>query len=194
MFDLDDEALVRLALHDLDVEALRARGWARHDLPEPLLPYATGGFATADGRAALRNDALAGLGLPALPTFTAPPVAPGELRLLTPKTHPRFLNTSYSHHHGTLEPEPCLELHPDDADALGLDDGAPAVVANGRGSLTLPVRRSARVRSGVCAIPWGWWGQDRAVNVLTDDTMADAGGGGAYYDTTVTVRAAGARP
>jgi hypothetical protein len=32
------------------------------------------------------------------------------------------------------------------------------------------------------------------VNVLTDDTMADAGGGGAYYDTTVTVRAAGARP
>jgi anaerobic selenocysteine-containing dehydrogenase len=157
-----------------------------------LLPYEHGRFATADGRAALRNDALASLGLPALPTHTPVPVAPGELRLLTPKTHPRFLNSSYSHHHGAMEPDPCLELHPDDADALGLPDGAPATVANDRGALTVPVRRSARVRPGVCAIPWGWWGQDRAVNVLTDDTVADAGGGGAYYGTRVRVTAAGA--
>ncbi len=192
MFDLDDEALVRLALHDLDVDALRARGRARHDLPEPLLPYEHGGFATADGRAALRNDALGSLGLPALPTHTPVSVAPGELRLLTPKTHPRFLNTSYSHHHGPLEPAPCLELSAEDADALGLPDGAPATVANGRGTLTLPARRSVRVRPGLCAIPWGWWGQDRAVNVLTDDTVADAGGGGAYYGTRVRVSPAGA--
>jgi anaerobic selenocysteine-containing dehydrogenase len=188
LFDLDDEALLRLALHDLDVDALRARGWARHAVPDPLLPYAEGGFATADGRAALRNDALRALGLPALPTFTAPvTAADGALRLLTPKTHPRFLNSSYAHHHGPLEPAPCLELHPDDAERLGLDDGTLARIGNERGVLELPVRRSARVRPGVCAIPWGWWGEDRNVNVLTDDTLTDAGGGGSFYETTVVV-------
>jgi anaerobic selenocysteine-containing dehydrogenase len=63
-------------------------------------------------------------------------------------------------------------------------------VRNHRGCLVLPVRLSRRVRPGVVAIPWGWWGEEQAANVLTNDTLTDWGGGVAFSDTAVEVRRA----
>ena len=63
-------------------------------------------------------------------------------------------------------------------------------------SVTLPVRISERVRPGVVAIPWGWWATQhpdgRAANALTNDALTDWGGGVAFFDTLVEVRAAAA--
>jgi anaerobic selenocysteine-containing dehydrogenase len=198
-FDLDDEALIRSALVGVDLDRLREQGWLRLDLPTDLRPYAEGGFATASGRAQLASVALAGKGQDPLPAFTPPgesrernPSLGGRypLVLLTPKNHVRFLNSSYSNHHGPMEEGPYLEIDPEDAESRGIEEGDLVVVENDRARLELPARISRRVRPGVVAAPWGWWGKEHNVNALTNDTLTDWGGGVAYFDTLVEVRRA----
>ena len=195
-FALDDEALIRLALTGVDVDELRRRGFLRLPHPEPLTPYVEGGFPTPSGKAELwagdLHDSAARVPDHLVADEGPAPVA-GEggrhpLSLLTPKVHQRFLNTTYSHHHGEREGGgPWVELDPADADARGLADGDLARVANDRGHLDLPVRFSERLRPGVALVPWGWWGDDRAANLLTSDRPTDWGDGVAYLDTRVEV-------
>lgn len=195
-FDLDDEALIRLAVTGVDVDELRRQGVVRLPHPDPLLPYADGGFATPSGKAELWAGDLyeSAARVPAHlvaeegPTPEAAAGGAHPLSLLTPKVHQRFLNTSYSHHHGEREGGgPWVELDPADAAVRGLAEGDLARVANDRGHLDLPVRLSSRLRPGVALVPWGWWGEDRAANVLTSDRPTDWGGGVAYLDTRVEV-------
>jgi anaerobic selenocysteine-containing dehydrogenase len=189
LFELDDVALIHLALHGIDVDLLRKQGFLRYDLPEVFLPYAGGGFATTDGRAALRADGMEALGLPVLPTYAPPPAPSAQypLRLLTPKTHTRFLNSTYSQHHGPMEDGPYVELSAADAADRGVAEGDDVAVSNDHGSLTLKVRVSDRVGPGLAAIPWGWWGEAANVNVLTNCDDTDWGGGAAFNDTHVEV-------
>jgi anaerobic selenocysteine-containing dehydrogenase len=193
LFDLDDLALIDIALHGLDVEMLRKQGFMRHDVPEVFLPFAEGGFDTPNGKALLRADSMVSLGLPALPTYTPPPMSSASpefpLNLMTPKVHSRFLNSTYSGHHGSMETGPYVELSALDASARSVADGELVNVWNGRGSLTVPVRISDRVRPGLVAIPWGWWGEAHNVNALTSDVATDWGGGAAYSDTMVQIAA-----
>ncbi|HMQ28314.1 MAG TPA: molybdopterin-dependent oxidoreductase, partial [Acidimicrobiales bacterium] len=195
-FALDDEALIRLAVTGVDVDELRRTGFVRLPHPDPLLPYAEGGFATPSGKAELWAGDLyeSAARVPAHlvaeegPTLEAAAGGAYPLSLLTPKVHQRFLNTTYSDHHGAREGGgPWVELDPVDAAARGLAEGDLARVANGRGHLDLPLRISARLRPGVALVPWGWWGEDRAANVLTSDRPTDWGGGAAYLDTRVEV-------
>jgi anaerobic selenocysteine-containing dehydrogenase len=54
-------------------------------------------------------------------------------------------------------PERCtLHVHPDDAERLALDDGAPARVSSHSGAIELPVEVTADVMPGVVSIPHGW--------------------------------------
>jgi anaerobic selenocysteine-containing dehydrogenase len=199
-----DESLLRSALRDVDLEALRERGFVRLSLPEDLRPYADGGFATASGRAELFSEALAARGHDPLPAFRPPGEGVGgedelteryPLVLMTPKTHTRFLNTSYSHlpKHGPPEGGPFAELDPADAAARGIAEGDTVRVWNDRGSLTLTARVGARLRPGVVAVPFGWWSDqhdERATaNSLTNDALTDWGGGVAYGSTRVEVEA-----
>ena len=195
-FDQDDEALIRSALVDVDVDLLRKQGWVRLDLPEDLRPYAEGGYATETGRALLKAEGLASIGQDPLPSFipaAESPVGNPDLAtrypliLLTPKNHTRFLNSSYSGHHGHLEEGPHVEIDPLDAAARGIADGDLVTVANDRARLRLAAKVSERLRPGVVAVPWGWWGEDANVNALTNDTLTDWGGGVAYFDTLVEV-------
>jgi anaerobic selenocysteine-containing dehydrogenase len=108
---------------------------------------------------------------------------------LTPKNHTRFLNSSYSQHHGDREGAPFFEIDPADAAGRGIAEGDVVRVWNDRGELALPARLSTRLRPGVVAIPWGWWGKEANVNTLTSDTLTDWGGGVAYFDTLVEAAA-----
>jgi anaerobic selenocysteine-containing dehydrogenase len=195
-FNLDDEALIRSALVDVDVELLQKQGWVRLDLPEDLRPYANGGYATASGKAELRADGLVSIGQDPLPSYVPSHEGPGgdsdlfgkyPLVLLTPKNHTRFLNSSYSQHHGHFEKGPFVEVDPVDAAARGIGDGDLVSIRNDRATLQLPAQISARLRPGVVAVPWGWWGEEANVNALTNDTLTDWGGGVAYFDTLVEV-------
>ena len=189
LFTLDDEALLHRALRDnVDIDRLRVDGFQRLPLPDDLRPYVNGGFDTPDGKALLCNDGLRSIGVDPLPNFVPQTVDKGyPFALLTPKTSPRFLNTSYAHHHGDRESAPCVELDPVDATALGVGEGDQVRVFNDRGELQLPVRFTGRVRAGVIAVAWGWWGDTAAVNMLTSDTLADWGGGVAFYSARVAV-------
>jgi anaerobic selenocysteine-containing dehydrogenase len=197
-FALDDEALIRLAVTGVPVDELRAQGFLRLPVSDPLLPYAEGGFDTPSGRAELWNGDLydGAARVPDHVEISEGPAGDADLlrryplMLLSPKVHVRFLNTTYSSHHGSMEGEgPYVELDPVDAGARGIEAGDLVRVANDRGHLDLPARISARLRPGVVSVPWGWWGDEQAVNVLTNDRATDWGGGVAYNDTLVQVEA-----
>jgi anaerobic selenocysteine-containing dehydrogenase len=195
----DDATLIRAALRGVDIDELREQGFVRLDLPEVVAPYAAGAFATANRKARLFDPLAAEA---PMPTYNVPDESlRGDadmrsrfpLALLTPKHHTRFLNSSYAHlpNHGGREDGPFVEIHPDDARARGISDGEPVDVWNARGRMTVPAKISERLRPGVVAVPFGWWGDDHGrqgtANSLTSDTLTDWGGGVAYSDTLVEV-------
>ncbi len=202
----DDESLIRSAVHGLDFEALQREGFARLTVDDDVRPFVEGNFPTPNGKALFVDPRLSALGLPALPTYE--PAQEGlngnadlrhrfPLSLMSPKTHLRFLNSSYSdlEHHVLSEGEIYCELAPEDARARGIADGDRVRVWNDRSSLVVAARIPSddqrRVRAGVVSVPFGWVGsrtQDgRTVNALTNDQAADHGGGVAFYDTLVEV-------
>jgi anaerobic selenocysteine-containing dehydrogenase len=203
LFD-SDEQLLADALPTIDLDELRSMGWVRAAYPDDGRPFGDGEFDTASGKVELASDLLERLGHPRVPTFVAPREGPlGDadlamrypLQLLTPKHHTRFLNSGYAQlpKHGPAEGAPFVELDPSDAAARGLEDGDLARVWNDRASLAVPVRISDRMRTGVAAIPFGWWrdhhADGRTANSLTNDTLTEWGGGVAYSDTLVQVAA-----
>ena len=115
------------------------------------------------------------------------------LALLTPKHRTRFLNSSHTHlpNHGAREGRPFVEMDPVDAAARGISAGDLVDVSNDRARLVLELRVSDRLRAGVVAVPFGWWGADHGgdatADSLTNDTLTDWGGGVAYSDTLVEV-------
>ncbi|MCI2239380.1 bifunctional nitrate reductase/sulfite reductase flavoprotein subunit alpha [Paenibacillus sp. TRM 82003] len=73
-----------------------------------------------------------------------------------------------------LNPEPFLELHPDDAGSLGAAEGDLVELASRRGRAVLPARVSDRVRPGTCFAPFHWndsHGEYLAVNAVTNDAV-----------------------
>jgi anaerobic selenocysteine-containing dehydrogenase len=79
------------------------------------------------------------------------------------------------------------QLHPDDADKLGLADGALAKISSRTGTVTVPVEITDAIRPGVVSIPHGWGhdvpGTRNAVarahagvnsNLLADELLLDA--------------------
>jgi anaerobic selenocysteine-containing dehydrogenase len=184
-FSLSDAELLECIFPQVDLAALRTRGFTRLEVPLPLVPYAEGGFDTESGRASLRlplTDQLPGVH--EVETHSEFP-----LLLQSSKTHTRFLNSSYSHLHGHLESGPYVEISAVDAAERRIAEGDTVAVWNDRARLELQARVSDRVRPGVVAIPWGWWGAEANVNALTSDAPADIGGGVAYLDTAVEVAA-----
>jgi len=88
-----------------------------------------------------------------------------------------------------------LQVHPDDADRLGLADGGTARVRSRVGQLDAPVEVTDEVRPGVVSLPHGW-GHDRPdtrlavarehagvnVNLLTDGSALDPLSGNAVLN------------
>lgn len=67
------------------------------------------------------------------------------------------------------DPEPFLEVHPDDAEKLGLAEGDVAVVASRRGTARAKARITPDIKLGTCFMPFHWgglWG-DAVVNEAT---------------------------
>jgi ferredoxin-nitrate reductase len=122
-------------------------------------------FPTPDGKARF------------LPRENSPP------RELTDHEFPFVLTTGrlYAHWHTLTrtakcdklmrrDPEAYLEMHPDDASALGVEDGEIAQVSSRRGTIRLPVRVSGQALPGLVFAPFHWgdlYNPGHAVNSLT---------------------------
>jgi anaerobic selenocysteine-containing dehydrogenase len=207
-FRVSDEQLVDNALAPLGPERadeLRERGWLRLDTEEHVLPYAEGGFGTPSGKCELYSERLAAAGMDPLPGFEPAAESPAgdpelarryPLALLTSKGAHHFLNSSYGNVERALKAEktPVLDLHPDDAAPRGIADGNTVRVFNDRGSVELPARVGDKVRSGVAAMPSGWWASrspsGSSANALTPDGLSDMGGGGDFHSALVQVEKA----
>jgi anaerobic selenocysteine-containing dehydrogenase len=107
-------------------------------------------------------------------------------------------NNSWMHNVQVLvkgKPRCTMHLHPDDAAALGLADGDPAVVRSRVGEVTVPVEVTDAIRPGVVSIPHGWGhgvpGTQMAVaaehagvnsNLLADERLFDPISGNAVLN------------
>ncbi|MES2262474.1 MAG: sulfite reductase subunit alpha [Pseudomonadota bacterium] len=73
-----------------------------------------------------------------------------------------------------LNPGPFVELHPEDAAALGIRDKDRVEVRSRRGRAVLPAVVTDRVRPGNCFAPFHWndvFGEDLAINAVTSDAI-----------------------
>jgi anaerobic selenocysteine-containing dehydrogenase len=90
-------------------------------------------------------------------------------------------------------PEVRLLMHPDDAAARGLDDGAAVRVFNGLGEVRCNVQVGVWIRPGTVVLPKGLWRKHTAngytANALAPDTLTDLGGGACFNDARVQVEA-----
>src|SRR3984957_15274799 len=73
-----------------------------------------------------------------------------------------------------LNPEPFLQLHPEDAGRLGIRDGDRVEIRSRRGRAVLPATLDDAVRPGVCFAPMHWadaFAPDVAINAVTNDAV-----------------------
>ncbi len=66
--------------------------------------------------------------------------------------------------------DPYVEIHPDDARRIGVEDGQSVSIQSRRGTIYLPARVTETLRPGLLFAPFHWgdlWGEDGAINYLT---------------------------
>jgi anaerobic selenocysteine-containing dehydrogenase len=136
--------------------------------------------------------------LPRLAAAMADAVDPDKPFLLVGRRHLKS-NNSWMHNVPVLlksSKHRCtMQLHPDDAARLGLNDGDPAVVTSRVGQVTVPVELTDDIRPGVVSIPHGWGHTDPDLkmrvaqehagvnsNILTDELGLDPISGNAILN------------
>ncbi|MFF2808009.1 molybdopterin-dependent oxidoreductase [Streptomyces sp. NPDC058000] len=73
-----------------------------------------------------------------------------------------------------LNPGPFVEVHPEDADAMGIAEGDQMEIASRRGRAVLPAVVTDRVRPGTCFAPFHWndlFGEYLSINAVTNDAV-----------------------
>ncbi|MGZ5249578.1 MAG: molybdopterin-containing oxidoreductase family protein [Caldimonas sp.] len=198
-----DEALARSAFRPaaqggIDFDALREHGWVKLELADA--PFASGGFATPDGRC--RIDA-PGYGVPDyLANYESAASTPAlaarfPLAMISPPAR-NFLNSTFVNVASlrAIEGEPILEIDAGDATARGIASGQPVRVFNDRGSIECKAVVGTRARPGVVNGLGVWWKKlakdGRNGNELTHQRLTDIGRAPSFYDCLVEVEPAGA--
>lgn len=73
-----------------------------------------------------------------------------------------------------LNGSPFVEIHPADAETLGITDGVPVQISSRRGTAVLPAVVTDRVRRGNCFAPFHWndeQGDKLTINAVTNDAV-----------------------
>ncbi|VTR98643.1 molybdopterin-containing oxidoreductase family protein [Tuwongella immobilis] len=209
LFDVSDEQLVELALSGgapefagITLERLRRDGLARLNLPETFLPFAEGkGFGTPSGKCEFFSETLAKQGFDPLPTYIPPHEDPQTrpelaarypLQMICPPA-PAFLNSTFVNvdslrrHAG----EPFVEIHPEDAEARGIQEGMMVRIFNDRGRFQAKAQIGDRVKRGVVVAFGIWWNRFTAdganCNTVTSTAITDLGGGATFFDNLVEI-------
>jgi anaerobic selenocysteine-containing dehydrogenase len=182
--------------HQVDLDELKARGWTRLRLPEA--PFAEGGFATPNGKVIVDS-----------PQFGVPDFVPNHesvrstpelatrypLAMISPPAR-HFLNSSFVNVESlrAAEKEPRLEMHPADAAARGITQGAEVRVFNDRGEYRCKADLNGAARPGVVNGLGIWWRKmglnGTNVNELTHQRLTDIGRAPSFYDCLVEVQPA----
>ncbi len=204
----DDETMARAAfdwsaprMRGITFESLAGHGFARLAVDEAYAPFANGAFPTPSGKCEFWSETLRAQGLDPLPAVVLPRESratdPGRaarypLAFISPPVR-NFLNSSFANLPAFLAEErsPRLLIHPDDAAARGIVDGAAVRVHNDRGAFRANAEVTDRARPGVVVAPSVWWrklapGGENA-NAVTSQALTDLGRGATFYDCLVEV-------
>ena len=106
-----------------------------------------------------------------------------------------FLNTSFTEMPSSRRRErrPTVQMHPDDADRLGIVDGAKVRLGNARGEVVLHAQIAEGLQPGVLCAESIWPSEafdgGIGINALTSDDPGPPGGGAVFHDTAVWLRA-----
>ncbi len=180
-------------LQGIRFEKLEAFGHVRLNLgaePGEFMPYKDGHFPTASGKFITGGGALE----------YRPPVESRHgkvsqfaLELVSQKSH-NAMNSTFGVKEDVDEETAWVYLHPQDAQARGLEDGKTVKVFNERGSIEAKLKLDGlMVQPGVVCVPSVRWPSrsvgGKGVNVLTSQTLTDIGGGATFYSCLVEVAA-----
>ncbi|MDR5780398.1 molybdopterin oxidoreductase family protein [Caballeronia sp. LZ065] len=201
-----DEAIASKAFHWNDStlegegwESLKQTGWLKLRLDDA--PLANGGFRTPSGKCEFYSERLKQEGLDPLPDYLPPyESADGSpelhtrypLSMISPPAR-NFLNSSFVNIESlrASEREPHLDLHPADAAARDIADGALVRIFNDRGSMQARARVTERAREGVVVGLSIWWKKlspdGRNANEVTSQALTDLGRSATFYDCLVEV-------
>ena len=209
LFETSDEELAVEALsakgngafEGITLDRLKEEGPIRLNLPPSYAPFAEGNFATASGKCEFYSPALAARGLDPLPTYLPPHEDPQTrpdlaarypLQMLTPP-EPTFLNSTFVNVEVLRKQagEPTVHIHPDDAAARGIADGALVRIFNDRGSFQAKARVGETVKRGVAVSQGIWWNKYTEdgvnCNTTTSTRLTDLGEGATFFDNLVQV-------
>ena len=192
-----DETLARGAFvpEQVSADALERKGWSKLQIADA--PFAEGGFPTPSGKVWADHPTL---GVPDhLPNYESVRSSPAlaarfPLAMISPPAR-NFLNSTFVNVQSlrASDPEPRLELHPDDAAPRGIKSGVTVRVFNDRGEYLCKADVSERARPGVVNGLGIWWRKlglnGCNVNQLTHQRLTDIGRAPSFYDCLVEVRA-----
>ncbi|SMO82543.1 molybdopterin-containing oxidoreductase family protein [Melghirimyces algeriensis] len=187
-------------MKELSYEQLQKEGIVKLDHKKaPIYPDH---LSKPEGKINLFSNTMKSRGMDPLPSYA--PVKEGRdgtgayqeaypFMLISPPNH-QFINSSMGNISNLrkMERKPELEVHPTDAQNIGLNAGDIACVKNHRGSCLLTVKVTEDVLPGVVVAPGLWWhdahpARKGGINRLTPDREADMGGGAVFFSTAVTV-------
>jgi anaerobic selenocysteine-containing dehydrogenase len=199
----------------ITLEELERQRFVRLRIPQPFLPFASGGFGMpggkchlplagqqgASGAATLRHGSTERPCVFHAGTLDYTPPRESrhgdpELRrkypfeLISPKNDDS-MNSTFGHRDAVDLQTAALHLAAADAARLGIRTSDPVRVFNDRGSCVLLACVDDTVRPGVVCAPSVRWGKrspgKRNVNALTSERLTDAGGGPTFYSCLVQV-------
>jgi anaerobic selenocysteine-containing dehydrogenase len=164
------EAMAQEFLGEVSLAELKERGWVK--APRPFeVPRVRLDFT---------------------PRLMPEPPAEFPLVLISPKAH-HTLNSSFINQprHRKSEGFPSVEMHPDDAAAWALQDGALVRIVNRQGEVQAYLKVSGEICAGAVAMPGRWWGSlmpgGNGVNLLTAGRLTEKGGQPVYNECFVQV-------
>ncbi|MBL8179493.1 MAG: molybdopterin oxidoreductase, partial [Bryobacterales bacterium] len=198
--DTDDDIIRTLLRSEhpfvkgITLEELERRHFVRLNLGEVFLPFAEGGYLSADGKCEFKPETL----------HYAPPlesrrgdaglVAKYPLELVSSKND-NSMNSTFGHRDATDVETQLLWMHTADAEPRGIEDGDMVRVFNNRGSVMLKASVNGSVAQGVVRAPSVRWPKRCAngagINVLTTPRLTDIGGGAVFYSNLVQVERCG---
>jgi anaerobic selenocysteine-containing dehydrogenase len=199
----------------MNYDELKEKGWVFPPAGHPTQPYrrhekgllrkdGKPGFNTPTGKVELYSTHLERMGYDPLPSYQEPHMSPYSTPELA-KEYPLILSTGrrsvlyfHAEHRNIkplreLEPHPVVEIHPDTAQSLGINDGDWVWLENPHGRCKRKARYFHGIHPKVVQSPHGWWLPEKKaeelfglweVNINTlipDGTQAKCGFGGGQY-------------
>ena len=180
-FDKPDDDLLRHVLEPTGVTLEQLEEGPVNPMPDPWVPFADKKFNTASGRIELFSLYLQERGFDPLLEYLHPVEAPWvdtaraaryPLQLINRKNH-NHVNSSFHHHDFLTEiwASQVLQIHPDDAQPRGIEDGARIRVFNDRGEIEAMAQVTKGIMRGVVSVTTGWGAvnEKQTASILSPD-------------------------